>query len=599
MTKKERVDNLSKIIEMRPPSWLTKDVYQDYQEKRQTLKNQFKGTSSLLQTFSELTFEDIQSGKVSVHPRWKSYSFQYSPKILVDKWNSDCIISDPTSGQDPKKYSNQNLKVASFHAGRQWGYTDNIVDGEFLPSNSEWIQYGTFNLITYPNGKVILEPCNVEHRIWGLIGFALDLVPIDATKPIYFYHSDLEPLYDSKTNTMVKRMQVNGMYLSDIVHNASKKGCVVSQDEILNTHFYSNKFNFQILPFFSKEETETFFKEVNTSSAKKITQLFHANSEPIMNWAKSFSSPKCVGFTPLGAKYHPLFELMSDTELVKLEGLMYSFEVINFIDNNEKAISTTDAKLVENYEKTNGYANSFSSIDFQTKVIETLDFLYSLISKSENPKLSRQFIQQLLLIKMYLNENDFVIADKYLFIEAFCTFYNNEQDNNGNLTPFGRNVRAGSEADAKDAFKHVKLFFIKSLSLDNLDYLKQIGIVVKSSSLSRVFSKDVIFDNLELHHNKDIDDSILLSEPVGGHIISDMELIRMTSSERDEAFKLEKLGDKFDFNKNCRAMSSYHNLRMGILRLSEYMSVISLDDSTLNKIKRDRYNELKKKPILV
>jgi hypothetical protein len=114
MTKKERVDNLSKIIEMRPPSWLTKDVYQDYQEKRQTLKNQFKGTSSLLQTFSELTFEDIQSGKVSVHPRWKSYSFQYSPKILVDKWNSDCIISDPTSGQDPKKYSNQNLNKNMF-----------------------------------------------------------------------------------------------------------------------------------------------------------------------------------------------------------------------------------------------------------------------------------------------------------------------------------------------------------------------------------------------------------------------------------------------------------------------------------------------------
>ena len=46
-------------------------------------------------------------------------------------------------------------------------------------------------------------------------------------------------------------------------------------------------------------------------------------------------------------------------------------------------------------------------------------------------------------------------------------------------------------------------------------------------------------------------------------------------------------------------MSSYHNLRMGILRLSEYMSVIGLDDSKLNEIKKAKYNELRKKPILV
>jgi len=50
---------------------------------------------------------------------------------------------------------------------------------------------------------------------------------------------------------------------------------------------------------------------------------------------------------------------------------------------------------------------------------------------------------------------------------------------------------------------------------------------------------------------------------------------------------------------NCRAMSSYHNLRMGVLRLSEYIKVIDLDDSQLNEIKQKKYNELKKKSILV
>jgi hypothetical protein len=73
----------------------------------------------------------------------------------------------------------------------------------------------------------------------------------------------------------------------------------------------------------------------------------------------------------------------------------------------------------------------------------------------------------------------------------------------------------------------------------------------------------------------------------------------MTISERNEAFVSEKIGDKYEHKLNCRAMSSHHNLRMGILRLSEYISVIGLDDSKLNEIKKAKYNELRKKPILV
>jgi hypothetical protein len=106
-------------------------------------------------------------------------------------------------------------------------------------------------------------------------------------------------------------------------------------------------------------------------------------------------------------------------------------------------------------------------------------------------------------------------------------------------------------------------------------------------------------DSFNKNNGMDIDGSELITKPVGGHIISDMELIRMTISERDEAFLLEPINSQYEHKLNCRAMSSYHNLRMGILRLSEYISVIGLDDSELNKIKKDRYNELKKKPILV
>ena len=77
-----------------------------------------------------------------------------------------------------------------------------------------------------------------------------------------------------------------------------------------------------------------------------------------------------------------------------------------------------------------------------------------------------------------------------------------------------------------------------------------------------------------------------------------MELIRLTDDERDEAFKEEGLGDKFDFNLNCRASSSYHNQRMGVLRLSEYLPIIN-DDEKVREARLQKYYELKAKPILI
>jgi hypothetical protein len=76
-----------------------------------------------------------------------------------------------------------------------------------------------------------------------------------------------------------------------------------------------------------------------------------------------------------------------------------------------------------------------------------------------------------------------------------------------------------------------------------------------------------------------------------------MELIRMTDKERDEAFKAEGLGDEFDFDKNCRAMSSYHNQRMGVLRLSEYLLVINESDSVVRARRMIKYNEVKDKVV--
>ena len=73
----------------------------------------------------------------------------------------------------------------------------------------------------------------------------------------------------------------------------------------------------------------------------------------------------------------------------------------------------------------------------------------------------------------------------------------------------------------------------------------------------------------------------------------------MTEEEKNQAFSDEGLGDTFEFDKNCRSMSGYHNRRMGVLRLSEYMKVITDSDEIVKDKQRQKYEELKSKDILV
>jgi len=220
-----------------------------------------------------------------------------------------------------------------------------------------------------------------------------------------------------------------------------------------------------------------------------------------------------------------------------------------------------------------------------------------LVSSSSAPiKLSRQMIQQLLTMRKFLDFNGYVIQDSISFMEEYVKYYKEAQeDDDDNLTPFGRNVRSGSKVNSKNAFLTTRKDFLKSIT--DIDYLESIGIVPQAESLKRVFSRDVISENLEINNGEDIDGKELLTSPVGGHIISDMELIRMTDKERDEAFKAEGLGDEFDFDKNCRAMSSYHNQRMGVLRLSEYLLVINETDSVVRARRMIKYNEVKAKVV--
>ena len=63
--------------------------------------------------------------------------------------------------------------------------------------------------------------------------------------------------------------------------------------------------------------------------------------------------------------------------------------------------------------------------------------------------------------------------------------------------------------------------------------------------------------------------------------------------------EIEGYKGKFNFNETCRAMSSRHNLRMGALRLSEYLKIMNESDDKVKMIVNKKYNELRAKQILV
>lgn len=584
MTKKEREEKLTRLMEMTPPSWLTHEKYQSFLDKRDTLKKEFNFQRHIGELFGDygIKYEDGHVDKA-----WKAWNISIGPKFIVDKYLKGELISDPTSGQDPKTLSAESLRTASIHAGRHWGSIKELSDNNYpKDSPSEWINFGTFNLVII-DGKLCIVPINVEHRLWGLIGFPLNLVKLESKNELWYYHEELPQQYDSFLNKMVTGIKVNGLYLSQIVSKCAENGVTVTEDAILK-RFYQNQFKFQFLPFYSQAETEKYFIEINSSSSKTEAQSFHAEPHPIQYWVKGFSSIKVAKFTPAKSLLHPLFELMPQKKLIQLESMMITHTVLQRALNGSKFVPHSDKALVNLFNTTKDKINE----DIKEEIINELDWLYSLISKSDTGLfITKQLAQQFLKIRDYLDEHNKVIADKTLFINSWVDwFFKNQNDSKGQMTLFAGHWRKSTPDEYKKAWNIILNEFLSNEL--------NIGILRKSTSVPRLFSQSTILDSYYKNNQLDVDNSLLISKPVGGHIISDMELIRMTTEERNEAAKIEGIGDVFDSDKNCRAMSSYHNIRMGVLRLSEYLPIID-DEKRVREARIKKYNELKQKEILI
>ena len=152
MNKKQKTAELTRLMEMTPPSWLTKETYQEFLDNRDTWQREF----SMAWSLNELLGQDAKD--FTIDKGWNSADGATSPKFLLDKYLKGELISDPTTGQDPKTWSPDNVKTASKHAGNQWGYKKEIIqmgNDVMINTPSAWINFGTFNLIKL-GGKIKL-----------------------------------------------------------------------------------------------------------------------------------------------------------------------------------------------------------------------------------------------------------------------------------------------------------------------------------------------------------------------------------------------------------------------------------------------------------
>jgi hypothetical protein len=593
LTNKQKKAGLTDLIEMTTPDWLSEEVYQDYMNNFDYYKNELSNPSQFVASIKSL------QGVTNVSEpnlQWNYVDVTVTAQFFVDMWDKGRIISPPSTGQDPKSYSKSNYITASEHFANMWG--DDI--------GSLWLREGVLNLVHYPGGRLILEATDIEHRLWGIIGGALGYLPLKSNEELTFKDPSIQR--EVQPGVFANHIIVNNLTIHQIVDEANKySDKIISIDDVLNRYFkVGHQFKLRLLPMYSEKECHNFYGILNKQSNKTEAQLLHAKTYDSNFWIKEHSSIKLQRFKAGNFDLHPFYELFDSSLLMKLESFMYSHLLFQ---NTIKGdfVESTDAKLRTEIENTFGYQKTWESDnveDIKEQLFQKLDLLYKFYSQIDNPRFSRQAIQQILKSIEWLEEENQVIFDWNLFSNSLYDFVETHRvhqsgPEEGVKTKFGVNMGASNIKDYKCAFTYIKKNFLQEYIVKDKFDSTEIGVITKSDRIPRLFTNEVIDDSEKNHEGKDIDNTPIKGRRVGGHIISDYELVRMTDGERVQSFIDEGLGDKFDFDLNCRAMSSYHNLRMSILRLSEYLSVMNESDEIVKQKIREKKESLKHKSILV
>lgn len=571
---------MENIIAMDAPKWHTKNIWEEYQTQFQELCNQFSDSK----TFKQLMVRELYVSlkKLEFQKNRGSLRTRLSSKILAEKFTSGLIFSTPDTGQDPKMVNEHNLREAGKHAARHWGSNSS---GE-----SDWIQDISLNAVIYPDKRIVFKPVNGEHRIWGIVGFQYGLVPLispDGKDLLYFS----KKLFGGS-------IVVNNLTLPEIValanDNLVNQNNIVTRSEILE-RFNANTVPVELLPMYNNEQCAAYFREVNdSSSSKKAPQMLHAFSDFANLRIRTFASIKNHTFIGSNDKLHPFLEkCFSRSSIVNLTNFMYAHMVTQF-EIEKNFVKSTDDALFEYYLSNQSYRKNYTKdLSLERRVIQSLDFLYHTFKywpDTKNP--SKQNVQQVLMLRKHLFENGYQIIDKKTFINQYYNFvkYNsNEVDSATGIInkkvrlQFGYDMASSNIDNYNSAWKTVKNKFIgmgKDKSTKSDEQLYEIGIYPIGTELPRLFSKNRINLSVIECGGLDIDGTHFEEKgavPIGGHIISDWELNQLSDEDRDKAALREGcfIDNEFEFSQNCRAMSKYHNDRMGVLPLSLYLPIMN------------------------
>jgi hypothetical protein len=572
---------LSDLIQMKSPDWMDPEV------KEETHKNWYTNQARLENQEDDWYIRKVLTDILGIvgmdnynltmeQTKWKTITGYVDVNKFLFWWKAGQIISTSTA-QDPKQLTQANFVTAAEHACNQW--------------NNEWIDTGHFNLEIWSklnsSNRFVLACLDVEHRLWGVVGFQLGVVPLGIKG------GDPDTTPKPITLSDGSKYDPSGKLLSTI---SSETGKTV--EEIVNL-FCQHKWLGTFGTMMDEKKQSEYFRKKNKNSPKTKLQLAHSYKSEMNDIVKSTSSIKNHNDKSTYNTLHPFFEhKYTDSKLYDLKSYEHSLLIRrHVIDGYDYVESSTAASL--DWIKT---CNEIPTNEQNKNVDDCLDFLFDL-SKSIDTELSNNKIQDILRMTELLKIKKKYISCLNTFGKALMVFYKEKSyDDSGEQTKFGWQLNSNTKVTEHN--KRWDILWNEFLQgLKDNDHLKSIGIVDIPVTLPRTYDSKAQDKNLKEHNNKDVDDRILtvVDSKHGGHIIPEFLLARLSEEERKEIFteETERLSSRgykpiTDFATNLRTMSSRHNLLMRHLRLSDYLDIL---DNVVDKTDDDEIKEMVKKEL--
>ena len=250
----------------------------------------------------------------------------------------------------------------------------------------------------------------------------------------------------------------------------------------------------------------------------------------------------------------------------------------------------------------------------------TISFLV-LFNATKYGHLEFSLQKAILFIKMLkeLKDNDFHVICLKTFSKCFADWITDESWEIKNIDGVDEQVKSrfivelnktNTAVQYNDLYKLIKKKFLKFYDVTTLN---KIGVVSKPKKLPRYWSNELKNKNIKYWKDKDIDGKTIgtYDNKHAGHLISDFELSRLTDEERKKVFKeesdvLKSYGYPLitGHETNFRVISEKHNMRMNIMRMSDYHNILdtTTNENIQNKLISEKINEYeekyKNKPIL-